>query len=148
MDALDILRDRLVGSFITRISVGDSFDLLSSFGFWLIAQNVSSPREEQFNEYLLSNYPIVKNEVDTGNTAKSIVMTALMRQQILNVDLDSDAALSLEFSGGETLMLPTDVDIVDWQWALCKQNSNPYKEFMVGCFWKGEMQISDSYNSL
>ena len=148
MDALNILRDKLIGSFYTRISVGDSFDFCFNHDFWLVAQDVSSPNEKQFSEYLLSNYPVITKEIDKGNTAKLIPITALMRQLVVNVDLDSNAVLTLEFEGNEKLMFLTNTDIVDWQWALCERNSHPYEEFIVGCFWKGEVQVSAANKTL
>jgi len=146
MDALEILRDKLIGGFYTRISVGDTFDFCFNHDFWLTAYNVDSPNEKQFNDYLLSNYSLASKEIDKGNIAKLISITALMRQLVVGVELSSDSVLTLEFEDGEILSFLTNTDIVDWQWALCKENSNPYSEFIVGCFNAGDVQVSARYN--
>jgi hypothetical protein len=140
MNALDILKEKLVGNFYSRFSIGDTFDLFFD-SFWLIAQNVVSADEESLNNLLLNEYKPAKDAIDKENVSKSTVISSTMRKKITELSLAGDATLKLFFENGVTLLFPTNTDIVDWQWAINENGNDPYLDFIVGCFNQGKVKI-------
>ena len=142
MKALEIIQDKLIGTFYTRFSSGDSFEIKLDNDLWLIAQNVVSENEEIFNKFLENNYQSYNNAIDQELIAKNVSLTALMRQVIIDVNLDDDCSLIITFNNGEKLVFTTDTKIVDWHWALKRTLTDPYLEFIISCFNKGEVEIT------
>ena len=140
MNALDILKEKLVGNFYSRFSIGDTFDLFFD-SFWLIAHNVISADAESLNNLILNEYKPAKDAIDKENVSKSTVISTTMRKKITELSLEGDATLKLFFENGVTLLFPTNTDIVDWQWAINEKGNDPYLGFIVGCFNQGEVQI-------
>jgi hypothetical protein len=60
------------------------------------------------------------------------------------VQLDNDYNLTIEFRGDSKLVIPTNIQIVDWQWSLNESGMDPYRgDYLVACFWKGEIEIKE-----
>lgn len=144
MQALDILRSKLLGSFISRFSVGDTWDLYIN-GYWLVAQDVLSEDENFLNKLLEENYSYFNNTTDKEYISKSAIVTAAMRREIVNVELDSICNLEIEFDNKLKLIVPADTDSVDWQWCLNETGADPYRDYLVACFWKSEIQINQVF---
>ncbi len=142
MEAIDILREKLLGNFYSRFSRGDTWDLYFD-GFWLIAHEVISTEEKELNKYLMENYKPAKEAIDKEDVAKSIVVSSCLRKGIVDISLDSDMALTIRFENGTQLTFPTNTDIVDWQWAINENGNDPYLGCIIGCFFAGEIQIGD-----
>ena len=140
MEAIDLLKEKLVGNFYSRFSIGDTFDLYFD-GFWLIAHNVVSYDEENLNRLLLNEYKPVKEAIDKEDVSKSIILCSTLRKNIIDANLAADSTLQLEFKNGVSLLFPTNTDIVDWQWAINEKGNDPYLGCIVGCFSPGEVQI-------
>lgn len=140
MNALDILKEKLVGNFYSRFSIGDTFDLFFD-SFWLIAHNVVSADEESLNSFLLNEYKPSKDAIDKENVSKSTVICSTLRKKVIELSLASDATLKLAFENGVTLLFPTNTDMVDWQWAINENGNDPYLGFIVGCFNQCEVEI-------
>lgn len=66
-----------------------------------------------------------------------------MRKVVTGLKLDDAYNLTIEFEGNSKLIIPTNVKIVDWQWCLNKSGSDPYSDYLVACFWKGEIEINE-----
>ena len=140
MDAIEILKEKLVGNFYSRFSVGDTFDIYFD-QFWLIAQNVVAPDEKQLNDMLFSKYQPANEAIDKEDIAKTVIISSTLRKNITAVSLGSDSALKLVFENGVTLQFPTNTEIVDWHWAINKEGDDPYMGCIVGCFNPGEVQV-------
>ncbi len=142
MTALEILNNNLEGNFIRRFSIGDTFDLY--FGdCWLITHDLISEDEVQLNRWLEENYLSYNNTVDKENISKSAILAAHLQKEVIGVQLDNLCNLSIEFENDSKLILTTNVGIVDWQWCLNETGNNPYSDYLVACFWKGEIQINN-----
>lgn len=141
MNALDILKEKLIENFYSRFSIGDTFDLFFD-SFWLIAHNVVSADEESLNRFLLNKYKPAKDAIDKEDVSKSTIICSTLRKKIIELSLLNDATLKLFFENGVTLLFPTNTDNVDWHWALNENGNDPYLGFIVGCFNQGEVQIS------
>ena len=140
MDAIEILKEKLVGNFYSRFSVGDTFDIYFD-QFWLIAQNVVTPDEKHLNDMLFSKYQPANEAIDKEDIAKTVIISSTLRKNITAVSLGSDSALKLVFENGVTLQFPTNTEIVDWHWAINKEGDDPYMGCIVGCFNPGEVQV-------
>lgn len=140
--AIDLLRKKLVGEFISRFSVGDTWDLYFN-DFWLLAQEVIPEDETLMSQFLEDNTRWYKGAVDKEQIARSAFVAACMRKEIKEVELDQLCNLLLRFEDDSVLMLPTNVDIVDWQWCLNKTGADPYSEYLVACFWAGEIEVAE-----
>jgi hypothetical protein len=142
MQALELLRNRLLGSFISRFSVGDTWKFYID-GYWLVAQEVLSEDETFLNKLLQENYTYFSSTVDKEYISKSAIVTAAMRREIAGIDLDELYNLKLEFENQFKLIFPTNVEIVDWQWCLNKTGTDPYRDYLIACFWEGEIQVNE-----
>lgn len=138
--AIAILTKSLKGEFISRFSVGDTFDLCIG-DYYLVAQNVVSEDELLLNQWYQAHYHSYPDCVDKENVSKATILAAHLRKTITSIELDDDCKLTLHFENDSQLLLPTDVDIVDWQWALNTTGADPYQECAVGCFWAGEITV-------
>jgi len=142
MDAIEILKEKLVGNFYSRFSAGDTFDLYFD-QFWLIAQNVLTPDEKQLSDLLFANYPPANEAIDKEDIAKTVIISSTLRKNIVGVSLGSDSTLELDFENGVTLQFPTNTEIVDWHWAINEEGNDPYLGCVVGCFNPGEVQVGN-----
>ncbi|KNC67531.1 hypothetical protein AC626_10190 [Pseudoalteromonas rubra] len=79
MNIVEILEDKLLGNFYSRVSLGDTFDLYFD-QFWLISQRIVAPQEEYLNEQLSSFKPAVE-AIDKEDVAKSIMLTSTLRKK-------------------------------------------------------------------
>jgi len=142
MKPTDVLKSRLKGNFISRFSIGDTWELY--FGdCWISAHNLISSDESQLNEWLLTNYSPFQKAIDQENISKCVIVAALMRKEVTSIALDEACNLTINFEEDEKLILPTDTDIVDWQWSLSEEGSDPYVSHIVACFTEGEISLSD-----
>lgn len=142
MNPKEILEKELLGAFISRFSVGDTWEIY--FGkYWLVAQNIISEDEEILNQWILKNYEYSKDTVDKENIAKSAIVAANMRKAVIGLKLDDRYNLTIEFENGSNLLIPTHEDIVDWQWCFNKSGGDPYQDYLVACFWEGEIEFKN-----
>ncbi len=111
-------------------------------GYWLIAQNVVSEDEGLLNGWLDEHYPPYRNAVDKEYISKCAIVASLMRKVITGLQLDEACNLTIEFEMDGRLILPSNADIVDWQWCLNESGSSPYRDYLVACFCKGEIAIN------
>ncbi|MBX2843570.1 MAG: hypothetical protein KTR26_17490 [Flammeovirgaceae bacterium] len=141
MKALDILKEELIDNFISHYSVGDTWRLC--FGnCWLICQNVISKDEEFLTRLIQDNYKIAKESVDKNYISKSIVITSNMRILVTGLELDNKSNLTIEFENGSNIIIPSNEEIVDWQWCLNESGNDPYRDYLVACFWEGEIKLN------
>lgn len=142
MRALEILKSKLVGSFISRFSVGDTWDLYID-GYWLVAQEVISEDEDYINKFFENDYSHFKTTVDKGYISKCAIVAAAMRREIIGVELDELYNLKIRFDNNFSLLFPTNVEIADWQWCLNDNGADPYTNYLVGCFRESEIQVNE-----
>lgn len=142
MQALEILKSKLIGSFISRFSVGDTWDLYVD-SYWLVAQEVVSKDEDFLNEFLKGNCHYFVSTVDKEYISKCAIVAAAMRREIVSVELDELYNLKIEFDNNFSMLFPTNVGVVDWQWCLNDNGADPYNNYLVACFWEGEIQINE-----
>ncbi|MFD2721067.1 hypothetical protein ACFST9_20275 [Hymenobacter monticola] len=142
MKALEILNDKLVGSFICSFHIGDNWTL--DFGdYYLCAQNVLSPDEEVLNGWLCAHYRSFETAVDKDSVAKSTIVAAHMRKEVTSVMLDRACNLTIYFENDSELVIPSNEDIVDWQWCLNETGKDPYLDYLVACFWEDEITVNE-----
>lgn len=139
------LERRLVGESYGTVLVGDSWALsfLTSPDIWLVAQEIRSPADAAFESLLAESDPPVLDGVETEDIPTAIAVLRNRRKVVTKVELASDGALALFFDRGQQLVLTTTTDIVDWQWALNRNGGDPYRGFLVGCLWAGEIEVHD-----
>ena len=140
MEAIEILKKKLVGNFYSRFSVGDTWKLCFD-DFWLIGHNVVSVDEGRLNDYLQSNYLPAQSAIDQENVSKSIIISSTQRKLVTEVTLNANSALTLTFENSVQLTFATGTGIVDWQWALNENGGDPYASHIVSCFNSGEVQV-------
>ena len=139
MSIIEVLEEKLLGNFYTRLSCGDTFDLHFD-GFWLITQNVISSDERVLN-MLIAGYRPGIEAVDKESVAKNLILTTTLRKKITDVSISSDSWLELSFENGVKLHFPTDTEVVDWHWALNENGQDPYHDFIVGVLESGDVQL-------
>ncbi|MFD1874116.1 hypothetical protein [Hymenobacter bucti] len=142
MEALEMLRSKLIGSFISRFSTGDTWDLYIG-GYWLTAHDIISEDEKVLDTLFKDNYIYFESTVDKECISKSAIVAAAMRREIISVELDNLGNLKIEFGNNFKLTLPTNVGIVDWQWCLNETGVDPYQNYLVACFSEGKIQVNE-----
>ena len=73
--AIDLLRKKLVGEFISRFSVGDTWNLYFD-DFWLLAQEVIPEDETLVSQFLENNTRWYNGAVDKEQIARSAFVAA------------------------------------------------------------------------
>lgn len=141
MSAIEILKEKLLGNFYSRMSLGDTFDLYFD-NFWHISQNVVSPDEVTINKNISEYQPAIE-AIDKEDIAKGTILTATLRKKVTEVSLSSNSSLELCFENGVRLKFTTDTAVVDWQWAINENAQDPYLGCIVGVFESGEVQLGN-----
>ncbi len=142
MKAIKLLNDKLKGTFISRFSLGDTWSL-NLGDYWLSAQSLISQDETFINEWLSSNYQPFGKAIDKENVSKCAILAAYMRKEIVGLNLNDACSLIIDFGDNGKLVLPTNTETVDWQWCLSEADSDPYQDYIIACFWEGEIEIND-----
>ena len=139
---LEILSDKLLGQFISRFSLGDTWDLLIG-EYWLSAHSIEFKEEDKITAFLKENYVPFSHSVDKEDISKSTLMAANLRKNITQIELGKMKNLTLYFEKGSTMKILTNTDIVDWQWCINKSRKDPYMDNEIACFWAGEIKIKE-----
>ena len=137
-----VLRQRLVGSTYTAVSLGDVWALCFD-GAWIVAQDIRSPDEKSISVALSTTRMLNADSVDAEQVPVAVAVLANRRQVISELLIGNDAALKIVFANGQELYFPTATDVVDWQWALTRHGNDPHAGFLVACFWPGKIEFSD-----
>jgi hypothetical protein len=138
----DILSKRLLGEFISRFSVGDTWDMYIG-DYNLSAHTIEFEQENQIAEFLKGHYEEYNYSVDKEDISRSTIMAANLRKPITKISLDELKNLRIDFEHGSTMKILTNTEIVDWQWCLNKSGKDPYIDYEIACFWAGETQIKE-----
>ena len=138
----DILNEKLVGEFISRFSVGDTWDMFIG-DYYLSAHTIEFEEENQITEFLIGHYDEFKFSMDKENISKSTIMAANLRKPITKVSLDELKNLQLDFENGSTMRILTNTKIVDWQWCVNRSGKDSYMDYEIACFREGETQIKE-----
>lgn len=136
----DILNKTLLGEFISRFSVGDTWDMYIGI-FYLSAHTIEFEEENRIAEFLKGQYEEFKHSVDKENISKSTIMAANLRKPITKISLDELKNLQIHFENGSTMKILTNTEIVDWQWCVNRSGKDPYMDYEIACFWAGQTQI-------
>jgi len=139
---LEILSKKLLGEFISRFSIGDTWDIFIG-DYYLSAHTIEFEEENRITEFLKENYKEFNYSVDKEGISKSTIMAANLRKTIIQVDLDELKNMTIDFENGSTLKILTNTDIVDWQWCINKSGKEPYVDYEIACFWAGETKINE-----
>ena len=140
--ALEVLKRKILGNYIAEFSVGNVWSLRLNDGNRIIAQEIHADEELKFTNWFRDNYPLYQTIVDKGYIAQCAIVAANMQKLITDIKLNDDNSLTIEFEHGGRLILPSTVDIVDWQWALNEHGGDPYVDFIVGCFGKDDLEVN------
>ena len=138
----DILNEKLLGEFISRFSVGDTWDMYIG-DFCLSAHSIKFEEENQITEFLKGHYEEFKYSVDKEDIPKSTIMAANLRKPITKIILDELKNMKIDFENGSTMKIMTNTEIVDWQWCVNRSGKDPYMDYEIACFWAGETQIKE-----
>ena len=143
--ALDVLSTLLVGQSLGSICVGDwwSLHLLSDPHLVLLAQEVTCPDGPQIAGSLSRIARSPMDGVDSSDIPAAVAILRNRRRAITGVTVAQDGTLTLSFDQGWALRLTTSTVEVDWQWALSREDSDPYRGSLVACFRPGEVSVSD-----
>jgi len=139
---LEILNKKLLGEFISRFSVGDTWDMCIG-NFWLSAHTIEFKEESKITAFLKENYNEFNYSVDKEDVSKSTIMAANLRKTIIQISLDKMKNLTIDFENGSTLKILTNTDVVDWQWCINLSGKDPYMDYEIACFWAGETKIKE-----
>lgn len=139
---LEILNNRLLGQFISRFSLGDTWDLFIG-EYCLSAHTIQFEDEGKISELLKENYDGFIHAVDKEDVSKSTIMAANLRKTIIEILLDENKNITIDFENGSTMNILTNTDIVDWQWCINKSGKDPYMDNEIACFWAGEIKIKE-----
>jgi len=137
---IDILNNKLLGQFISRFSVGDTWDMFIG-EYCLSAHSIEFNEEKIITEFLENNYEEYYSSVDKEDISKSTIMAANLRKRITKIQLDESKNLKIDFENGSELKILTNTETVDWQWCINKSGRNPYSDYEIACFWIGETKI-------
>lgn len=138
----DILNEQLLGEFISRFSIGDTWDMYIG-DFYLIAHTIEFEEENLITLFLKEKYREFKFTVDKEDISKSTIMAANLRKPITKISLDKFKNLQIDFENGSTMKILTSTDIVDWQWCVNRTGKDPYNDYDIACFWAGETKIKE-----
>tara|TARA_Y100000782_G_C10155148_1_gene253272 strand:- start:55 stop:486 length:432 start_codon:yes stop_codon:yes gene_type:complete len=139
---LEILNAKLLGQFISRFSLGDTWDLLIG-EYWISAHSIEFEEEDKIIGFFEENYDSYNYSVDKEVVSKSTIMAANLRKNITQIELDKMKNLTLDFENGSTMKILTNTNIVDWQWSINKSGKDPYMDNKIACFWGGEIKIKE-----
>jgi len=64
--------------------------------------------------------------VDPEEVIVGMHLGRVLRSEVRGVLVHPSGALTLQFEGGYAVTGTTDADIVDWQWCLAPEPTNPY----------------------
>lgn len=138
----DILNEKLLGEFISRYSVGDTWDMYIG-DFYLSAHTIEFEEENQITELLIKYYREYKYSIDKEDISKAAIMAANLRKPITKISLDKLKNIQFDFENGLTMKILTNTKIVDWQWCVNRSGKDPYMDYEIACFWEGETQIKE-----
>jgi len=144
MPALEILKSKLIGNYLSNIAMGDCWTLRFQ-RYSIVAQNIISKDEELFNNWMDSNYPLYRTTVDKVNIAKCAILASYMRRLVTDIHLDGAYNLGIQFEDGGELVIPVTESVVDWQWALNMTGKPPYSDYLVACFFEGEIDVAPGH---
>ena len=134
----EVLNRTLVGEFISRFSVGDTWWMCIG-KYYLEAHQITFEGEDSISK-LLEEISILS--VDRENVSKSTIMAANLRKPITHVRIDRSKNLTIEFEKGITMTVLTNTNYVDWQWCVNKSGKDPYQDYEIACFWEGKCEIN------
>ncbi len=97
MRALEILKNKLVVNFMSKIEVGDWW-ILRFQDHSIIAQSVILKDETLLNTWMAGNYPLYQTTVDKENIAKCAIVASQMRRLVTDIHLDMILRISLRIS--------------------------------------------------
>jgi len=141
MEAIEELNARLLGSYLSRFSVGDTWELRFN-DLWISAQNIVSADEKFLNDFLRENYQPFQATVDQDDISKCAIVATCMQKTVIGLRLGDSCNLTIDFEDNRQLVLTTNTSIVDWQWSLSENGSIPYADYIVACFWEGEIEVN------
>lgn len=136
----DILNNKLLGQFISRFSVGDTWEMFIG-EYCLSAHSIEFKEENRITEFLENNYEQYQSSIDKEDISKSTIMAANLRKLITNIQLDELKNLKIDFENGSEMKILTNTEIVDWQWCIYKTGRTPYSDYEIACFWASETKI-------
>jgi hypothetical protein len=133
------LRDALLGQAYTVVQLGDWWALAFDDGVWLLAQRIVSPDESAIRTAISTSFVSMLGRIDAEDVPTMIAVLQSRRQAVTDIAIGIDGSLELVFANGHALLCSSDEQIVDWQWAISETGADPYSEFRVACFAKGEV---------
>lgn len=135
-----MLNQKLVGEFISRFSIGDTWDIFIG-NYSLSAHTIEFQEEKLIYDFLKNNYSEINYSIDNENIPKCTLLTSNLRKSITQINLDEMKNLTIEFEKGSSMKILTNTEIVDWQWCLNQSGKNPYEDYEVACFYAGEIKL-------
>ena len=142
--AMPMLTRLLIGAEVHRFCFGDTVEIGLSNELWLLAHEVHSDETAALDKLLSKASPSVLDGIDPELVSRAVVLASSFRRPIAKVEIDKDAELSLTFEGARHITIPTNVDIVDWQWSISKSNDIPYRvPFKIACLAPGVIEAPD-----
>ena len=144
MKSKKLLQKILLNNSITYYAISECW-VIGFYDYYLVCQNIVFKEENIISKTLKENYKYFEHSVDKENIAKNCLLTANMRKEIKSIEIDKKKQLILKFENGSDLMIPTNTDIVDWQWSINKTgNADPYMEKgIITCFFEKEIEINN-----
>ena len=144
VEAQTLLSAELVGQYISRVSLGDTWDLCFSNDSQLVCQVLDSPSFSELSENLWASAPHLLKRVDPEEVPMAAILVGSMRREVSSVKVDSDGVLTIHLESDLSLVARVDTPVVDWQWSWGDEPQVPYHTpFRLACFWSGELSLRD-----
>ena len=139
MEAIERLKELLLGKHYVCFTVGVSFDL-NFDGFHLACQELLAQDEALVNQSFADHYQPLQDSANRELVAKSAMLAACLFRTVTSVEAKADSSLVVGFENGIAFTLPTNTPAVDWHWAVTEDVRDPYLDSIVACFSPGEIQ--------
>ena len=139
--ASQVVADLLRGESIVHVEVNDIWAMFFSNDLWLLAQEIRCLGERELGDILATHAPHLLSGVDPQNVPRVALLYSFTRHLVTACSVLEDGQLSIQFGVSRELILPSDTDIVDWQWCLSKSCADPYHaKSIVACIAKGAIE--------
>ena len=141
MSKIEYIKELLEGHFYTEVRLDCAWAIRFDNQVWLLAQSLQFPEESGINENLEKNMPSVLPEIDSEDSARMLLLLKTRQSKLSEVSLLEHEELLLKFENGNQIKVKTDADIVDWQWSLSEQDTDPYQSTLAACYYPGSIEV-------
>lgn len=127
-EATQRLTRMITGAHITGFETGDIWTLKLENAYRIAFHTMSSTKEDLINQALRNVDQEMLECTDPEEVSWAALLASVTRRAVLKASVENDASLTLRFEHGVTITIRSDTDVVDWQWCITKNATDPYTE--------------------